>query len=114
MADVSTRRKVIVFLSTRGAAVPESAAGDAQPTGEGQETPGVVDAPVLMPGLMADSLGEFGQFVRAAQRMTSPTALIPAACVRLNAVSGVRNRGGASSVTSITGTFSRRVARHCQ
>lgn len=64
MGDVSTRRKVIVFISARGAAVPGTVAGDARPAEQGQDTPGAIDAP----GLTVAALGEFGQFVRAAQR----------------------------------------------
>ena len=62
LAELPAARKTVIFISTRGAALPDvvTGLGDA----EGLDAPVGADTT----GMQMENLGEFGQFVRAAQR----------------------------------------------
>ncbi len=62
LQELPAARKALIFISTRGAAVPDSLTGlgDA----EGQEAAPGQD----VTGMVVQNFGEFGEFVRAAQR----------------------------------------------
>jgi len=62
LAELPAARKAVILISTRGAALPDviTGRGDA----EGEEPPPGIDAT----GMQVDNFGEFGEFVRVAQR----------------------------------------------